>query len=156
MLNNINTMKKSRGFTIVELLIVIVVIAILAAITIVAYNGIQNRAKTQSAQSAANSLMKKIEAYNAATGSYPSATTNAAYTTALNGQTESSITGSGITLGTPSSSNGTTTVEVANCATAGATGTRIRFWDFTTNGLSSTTYTVNTNSTACAAWTNLT
>ncbi len=35
---------KSRGFTIVELLIVIVIIAILAAITIVAYNGIQNRA----------------------------------------------------------------------------------------------------------------
>lgn len=30
----------SRGFTIVELLIVIVVIGILAAITIVAYNGI--------------------------------------------------------------------------------------------------------------------
>lgn len=36
---------KQKGFTIVELLIVIVVIAILAAITIVAYNGIQNRAK---------------------------------------------------------------------------------------------------------------
>ena len=33
-----------QGFTIVELLIVIVVIAILAAITIVAYTGIQNRA----------------------------------------------------------------------------------------------------------------
>ena len=31
---------KQRGFTIVELLIVIVVIGILAAITIVAYNGI--------------------------------------------------------------------------------------------------------------------
>lgn len=37
-------MKRQTGFTIVELLIVIVVIAILAAITIVAYNGIQNRA----------------------------------------------------------------------------------------------------------------
>jgi type IV pilus assembly protein PilA len=36
----------SAGFTIIELLIVIVVIAVLAAITIVAYNGIQQRAKT--------------------------------------------------------------------------------------------------------------
>ena len=38
-------LKKSPGFTIVELLIVIVVIGILAAITIIAYNGIQDRAK---------------------------------------------------------------------------------------------------------------
>lgn len=37
--------KQRSGFTIVELLIVIVVIAILAAITVVAYNGIQDRAK---------------------------------------------------------------------------------------------------------------
>ena len=35
----------SKGFTIVELLIVIVVIGILAAITIVAYNGIQERTR---------------------------------------------------------------------------------------------------------------
>ena len=39
------------GFTIVELLIVIVVIAILAAITIVAYTGIQDRAKESNVQS---------------------------------------------------------------------------------------------------------
>ena len=37
--------KRSSAFTIVELLIVIVVIAILAAITIMAYNGIQSRAR---------------------------------------------------------------------------------------------------------------
>lgn len=40
-----------RGFTIVELLIVIVVIGILAAITIVAYNGITNRAAGTALQS---------------------------------------------------------------------------------------------------------
>jgi prepilin-type N-terminal cleavage/methylation domain-containing protein len=62
---------KSRGFTIVELLIVIVVIAILAAITIVAYNGIQNRAKTSAGQAAANALMKKAEAFNTINSVYP-------------------------------------------------------------------------------------
>lgn len=40
----------AQGFTIVELLIVIVVIAILAAIIIVAYNGMNTRAKDSAAQ----------------------------------------------------------------------------------------------------------
>jgi len=52
-----------KGFTIVELLIVIVVIAILAAITIVSYNGISNRAKESSAQSGAQQGFSKITAY---------------------------------------------------------------------------------------------
>jgi len=52
-----------KGFTIVELLIVVVVIAILAAITIVAYNGISSRAKTSSAQSSAETASKKVQAY---------------------------------------------------------------------------------------------
>lgn len=37
--------EKLKGFTIVELLIVVVVIAILAAITLVAFNGISNQAR---------------------------------------------------------------------------------------------------------------
>lgn len=42
---------RTSGFTIVELLIVIVVIGILAAIVIVAYNGVTKRAQTSSLQS---------------------------------------------------------------------------------------------------------
>jgi|GEM_PF-1054748 len=50
-----------RGFTIVELLIVIVVIAILAAITIVSYNGITNRAIQTSLQSDLRNAQKTIQ-----------------------------------------------------------------------------------------------
>lgn len=55
--------KQKQGFTIVELLIVIVVIAILAAVTIVAYTGIQNRAKNSGAQTAVSQAVKKIQLY---------------------------------------------------------------------------------------------
>lgn len=69
-LNNIKR-NKQGGFTIVELLIVIVVIAILAAITIVAYNGIQNRAKTTAGQELANQIATKAGAYNTLNSTYP-------------------------------------------------------------------------------------
>lgn len=65
--------KKQTGFTIVELLIVIVVIGILAAITIVAYNGIQNRAYDTAVKNDLNSFATKIEIVKLDTsdGSYP-------------------------------------------------------------------------------------
>ena len=50
----------SKGFTIVELLIVIVVIGILAAITIVAYNGIQQRARASAIASGIASIEKAM------------------------------------------------------------------------------------------------
>lgn len=59
------------GFTLVELLIVIVVIAILAAITIVAYNGIQNRANNAAVQSDMEAIVKKMEMYKIENGNYP-------------------------------------------------------------------------------------
>jgi prepilin-type N-terminal cleavage/methylation domain-containing protein len=54
--------QKQSGFTIVELLIVIVVIAILAAITLVSYNGIRDRAQLASVKSQLSSAATRIEA----------------------------------------------------------------------------------------------
>ena len=62
---------KNQGFTLVELLIVIVIIAILTVVSLVAYNGLQNQAKTSAAKSAADAVAKKAELYNTAKSSYP-------------------------------------------------------------------------------------
>lgn len=71
MLNGRDINKQQTGFTIVELLIVIVVIAILAAITIVAYNGIQQRANNTARVTAAQQAVKLIKAYYSYNDSYP-------------------------------------------------------------------------------------
>lgn len=66
---------KQSGFTIVELLIVIVVIGILAAITIVAYNGIQRRAYNSTQATSVSAYLKLLSLYRTDKGNYPSAVT---------------------------------------------------------------------------------
>ncbi|MES2876765.1 MAG: type II secretion system protein [Patescibacteria group bacterium] len=63
--------QNKQGFTIVELLIVIVVIGILAAITMVAYNGIQGSARFAAYRSDIQSINKAILLYYAENGYYP-------------------------------------------------------------------------------------
>jgi general secretion pathway protein G len=62
---------KDRGFTIVELLIVIVVIGILATLVLTTYNGIQEKARDTKRKTDMNALQGQIEAYDAQNGNYP-------------------------------------------------------------------------------------
>lgn len=63
--------KATSGFTIVELLIVIVVIAILAAISVVAYNGVQQRSRDAQRSADLSAIMKALELYKINNGGYP-------------------------------------------------------------------------------------
>jgi len=128
MLNNIKTLQKDRGFTIVELLIVIVVIGILAAITIVAYGNITTRANTNAAKANATNVAKVAEAYNAdeTNTSYP------ATHTALNSYNGLTRVPSGVTVVntalTNTAANGKTIMYMPR---TGNTGGCVAYWDST-------------------------
>lgn len=61
---------QQKGFTIVELLIVIVVIAILAAITAVAFNGVQQRARDTQRKSDLAQIAKSFRLYETDKGDF--------------------------------------------------------------------------------------
>ena len=63
--------RKQSGFTIVELLIVIVVIGILAGISIVAYSGIQRNAQVSSVRADLENLQKAMLMYRVDVGTLP-------------------------------------------------------------------------------------
>jgi len=127
-------LKSGRGFTIVELLIVIVVIGILAAITIVSFNGVTARANATSAKAAAAAAIKKSEAYNAELNGYPTtpgALTGAASTTSyqLSGVTFNTVAGVGTApnITEPAAAPATSsTINFINCGT----GARFDYWDY--------------------------
>lgn len=63
--------KRNEGFTIVELLIVIVVIAILALLVITTYSGIQAKARNSKRQTDLASIQTHLEAFYNDNGYYP-------------------------------------------------------------------------------------
>lgn len=63
--------KQQSGFTIVELLIVIVVIGILAGLVITTFTGIQQKARDTERQTDIKAIHGQVEAYYAQNGKYP-------------------------------------------------------------------------------------
>lgn len=78
----------SRGFTIVELLIVIVIIGILATLVISAYNGIQSRARDVDRIAKVKAIAKAIELYYIDNGRYPAIQDGGGYETSCGSQTD--------------------------------------------------------------------
>lgn len=124
---NIKSLRQERGFTIVELLIVVVVIGILAAISVVSYTGITQQANTAKARSNAASVQRVAEVHFATNGSYP--TTVEAFT---DSGLEATLP-SGINLVDALDSDQKRLNGVVYETNAAGTAAQVTYWDFTTN-----------------------
>ncbi len=67
----ISLKRKEQGFTIVELLIVIVVIGILALLVITTFTGIQKKARDSERETDVSAVAAQVEAYYAQNAKYP-------------------------------------------------------------------------------------
>ena len=131
-LNNIKKMQSERGFTIVELLIVIVVIGILAAIVIVAYTGVTKKANSSAAKGNAESVQKYAEAYNADKGAYDT-WANMKSASGLTAKIPSNITIDNNTL--DGAQTGDKNGQHIYYQTKGTTGGCIVYWDDSTGAI---------------------
>lgn len=66
-----NSQKKNQAFTLVEMLLVLVILAVLAAIVIPKFSGRSQQAKITAAQSQIASMEMALDSYEVDTGSYP-------------------------------------------------------------------------------------
>lgn len=108
------SLKNKKGFTIVELLIVIVVIGILATLVIVTFTGIQQKGRNSQRQTDINAVDSHVEAYYAQSGNYPTLAN-------LNDSTWRASNMKGLdpeALVDPKAASGTTDIAAATSATA--------------------------------------
>jgi prepilin-type N-terminal cleavage/methylation domain-containing protein len=135
----ISSKKRQSGFTIVELLIVIVVIGILATLVIVTFTGIQQKARDSQRQTDINAVNSQLEAFYAQNGHYPSlADLNSAsfVSASLKGLDPESLVAPG---------------GAANAVTAGTTASATNVYYYEATGCTATDPSSDTN--ACSGYT---
>jgi general secretion pathway protein G len=66
--------RKDKGFTLVELMVVIIILAVLTGIAIPSYLALRDRAKIQATRSEMQNIATAIAVYEADIGSYPATT----------------------------------------------------------------------------------
>lgn len=64
--------QNNRGFTIIELLIVFIVIAVLATLVVTTFNGVQQRSRNTDRERDIEALSDQLEFYHTQNGYYPS------------------------------------------------------------------------------------
>jgi prepilin-type N-terminal cleavage/methylation domain-containing protein len=122
--------KLSKGFTIIELLIVIVVIGILAALVLNSFQGVQARARDTERRTDVNSVSTQLEVYYQDIGGYPLAVTDTFVSASLKGASLEAFRAPGQTTNStsdtatptkdqygysPKQADGTTACTVAPC-----------------------------------------
>lgn len=124
--------RRANGFTVVELLVVLVIIALLAGIVAYSSRSIQARSRSSTASSNAEMVIRKAESWRAALGSYPTyaqlstGKINAGDAT-LTGPAESRITDATNTLLDAATS--TPTNELKTAYRACTTGAQTEWYD---------------------------
>ena len=123
--------KLQSGFTIVELLVVIVIIGILAAITIVSYTGISQKATVASLQSDLANASQQLKIYQVINSAYPTSLdgSNCFVPTSVDGNSACLKTSAGNTFDRTvyaASVNNSTNPQIFTLDVTNANGTKYR------------------------------
>src|SRR4030043_1163495 len=70
-----NLYRKKKGFTLVELMVVIIILAVLTGIAIPSYMALRNRARVAAAQSEMKNIATALEVYQSDLETYPAEAT---------------------------------------------------------------------------------